>query len=197
MVLPQPTRMKIAPVLMAVLGMAGLAATGCVEHRTAVNPPLPAAPTPAGESATITQLIVGSKVTAEPHVPITEASPMPIDVPVSVWRRDSDGTLSRGDLRVTTARPWWQRFPADIVTDLTPIDFEIFASGNATFTPVQTFDRVALYAQAANDGYARREVAPKKPAKSEPKSETQSTPTRAPTSTPTDAATGSKVTPTP
>lgn len=201
MILPQPTRIKIAPTLVIVAAFAGLAATGCVEHRTAVNPPLPAAPAPAGESATITQLIVGSKVTDEPHVPITEASPMPIDVPVSVWRRDSDGTLSRGDLRVTTARPWWQRFPADIVTDLTPIDFEIFSSGTATFTPVQTFDRVALYAQAANDGYARREVAPKKPAKSEPKSEpkneTKSTPTRAPTSTPTDAATGSKVTPTP
>ena len=194
MVLPQPTRMKIAPVLVAALvGLAGLAAVGCVEHRTAVNPPLPAAPAPAGESATITQLIVGSKVSDEPKAPITEASPMPIDVPVTVWRRDSDGTLSRGDLRVTTARPWWQRFPADIVTDLTPIDFEIFASGTATFTPVETSDRAALYAQAASDGYARREITPKIPPKNEPKS----TPTSAPTGTPTGAATGSKVTPTP
>ena len=193
MVLPQPTRMKIAPALMAWLSLAGLAISGCVEHRTAVNPPLPAAPAPAGESATITQLIVGSKVSAEPKAPITEASPMPIDVPVTVWRRDSDGTLSRGDLRVTTARPWWQRFPADIVTDLTPIDFEIFASGTATFAPVATTDRAVLYAQAASDGYARREVTPK----ATPKSDPQNAPKSEPTVAPTGAATSSKVTPTP
>jgi hypothetical protein len=143
------------------LVLVGLAAVGCVEHRTAVNPPLPAAPPPAGESATITQLIAGAKVTDEPQAPVTEASPLPIDVPVSVWRRDSDGTLSRGEFRVTTARPWWQRFPADIVTDLTPIDGEVFASDTATFTEVATVDRNDLYAQAERDGYARREATPK------------------------------------
>jgi hypothetical protein len=184
MVLPQLTRLKMAPMLVTVLALASLAATGCVEHRTAVNPPLPASQAPAGEPTTVTHLIVGSQVVAGPTVPVTEASPMPIDVPVSVWRRDSDGTLHRGDLRVTTARPWWQRFPADIVTDLAPNDFEVFASGTPTFTPVPTFDRAALYAQAASDGYARRELAPK------------STPTSAPT-TGAAAGTTSKVTPTP
>jgi hypothetical protein len=158
---PHSTTSATVPAQLGLLVLVGLAAVGCVEHRTAVNPPLPAAPPPAGESATITQLIAGAKVTDEPQAPVTEASPLPIDVPVSVWRRDSDGTLSRGEFRVTTARPWWQRFPADIVTDLTPIDGEVFASDTATFTEVATVDRNDLYAQAERDGYARREATPK------------------------------------
>lgn len=157
MVPPQPTHIMTAPALLGLL----LWSVGCVEHRTAVNPPLPASPAPAGEPATITQLIAGARVMDEPRAPMTEASPLPIDVPVSVWRRDSDGTLNRGDLRVTTALPWWQRFPADIVSDLAPIDAQVFASGTVTFAPVATVDRTALFAQAERDGYARREAAPK------------------------------------
>jgi len=156
MVRAQPLHVMTGPALLVVLGLSA----GCVEHRTAVNPPLPAAPAAAGEPATITQLITGATVTDEPRVPITESSHLPIDVPVSVWRRDSDGTLNRGELRVTTALPWWQRFPADIVTDLAPIDAQVFASGTPTFTPVVTADRNELFAQAARDGYARRDVAP-------------------------------------
>ena len=93
---------------------------------------------------------------------MTEASPLPIDLPVSVWRRDSDGTLSRGELRVTTGLPWWQRFPADVVSDLAPIDAEVFASGTPTLTPVPLADRTRLFDQAARDGYAHRDPAPGK-----------------------------------
>ena len=114
---------------------------GCIEHRVAVSPPLPAAPAPAGEPAAITQMISGSKVVDEPNQPTTVSSPLPIDLPVSVWRRDSDGLLSRGEMRVTTALPWWQRFPADAFVDLAPYDAQIFASGTATLIPVPQVDR--------------------------------------------------------
>ena len=151
-------RVQSHPV-MASLSVLGLLLAGCVEHRTAVNPPLPAAPAPAGEPAAITQMIAGVKVINEPHQAETGASPLPIDLPVSVWRRDSDGTLSRGESRVTTARPWWQRFPVDAFTDLTPIDAEVFASGTATLTEVSAADRNVLFDQAARDGYAHSTAA--------------------------------------
>jgi hypothetical protein len=134
---------------------------GCIEHRVAVSPPLPAAPAPAGEPAAITQLISGSKVIDEPNQPTTASSPLPIDLPVSVWRRDSDGLLSRGEMRVTTALPWWQRFPVDAFVDLSPFDAEVFASGTATLTPVPKVDRARLFDQAAHDGYAHTVTAPK------------------------------------
>lgn len=132
-----------------------LVASGCVQHRTAISPPVPADPPPAGESATRTQLIAGSTIINEPHQPVTEHSSLPIDVPVSAWRRDGAGVISRGELRVTTALPWWQRFPADIVSDLLPIDAEVFASGSATLSPVAPVDTAQLFDQAARDGYAR------------------------------------------
>jgi hypothetical protein len=150
-------RPRPSPVL-AGLCVLGTLCGGCVEHRTAVNPPLPAAPAPAGEPAAVTQMISGAKVIEQPHQAVTDASPLPIDLPVTVWRRDSDGSLSRSDLRVTTALPWWQRFPADIVTDLTPIDGEVFASGTADLAPVPTADRRRLFEQAVRDGYAHGAV---------------------------------------
>lgn len=162
MVRPPPTGMISCLTVPVLLGMS-LLSGGCIAHRTAVNPPLPAAPPPPGEPAAITQLITGATVTSNPQAPITESSHLPIDVPVSVWRRDSDGIISRGELRVTTALPWWQRFPADFVTDLAPIEAEVFASGTATFTEVPNADRAVLFAQAERDGYARREAAPKNP----------------------------------
>ncbi len=154
--LPETACLPLPAWPLASLLMAGLlAASGCVQHRTAVSPPVPADPPPAGEAATRTQLIAGSAVINEPHQPVTEQSSLPIDVPVSAWRRDGAGVISRGDLRVTTALPWWQRFPADIVSDLLPIDAEVFASGTATLTPVAPINTDHLFEQAARDGYAR------------------------------------------
>lgn len=165
MVRPPTAHIRSAPAALVLLAVWGLGSGGCIEHRTAVNPPLPAAPPPAGEPAVITQLITGATVTDDPQAPITESSHLPIDVPVSVWRRDSEGIISRGELRVTTALPWWQRFPADFVSDLLPIDAQVFASGTATFTPVTAADRTVLFDQAARDGYARRDDATRTGAK--------------------------------
>jgi hypothetical protein len=154
----QPPLRKTAPALLGLLVLAAMSAVGCIEHRTTVHPPLPAAPPPAGEPAAITQLITGATITDDPTAPISESSHLPIDVPVSVWRRDSDGLISRGELRLTTDLPWWQRFPADVVSDLAPVEALVFASGTAAFTEVQPVDRTTLFAQAARDGYARREA---------------------------------------
>lgn len=159
---PQPHPVITGLTMTVMLLLPVLVTAGCVQHRTAVSPPLPAAPPPAGERAATTQLITGATVTNEPTQPVTGASPLPIDLPVSVWRRDSDGTLSRGELRVTTGLPWWQRFPADVISDLAPIDAEVFASGTATLTPVPAVDRTHLFDQATRDGFAHHDVAPGK-----------------------------------
>ena len=140
----------------ALLGMFVL--SGCIQHRVSVSPPVPAAPVPAGEDAVITQMISGSKVVDAPHELTVVSSPLPIDLPISVWRRDSDGLLSRGESRVTTGLPWWQRFPADIFTDLTPIDAEVFASGSSSLTPITLADQARLFDQAARDGYAHKAI---------------------------------------
>ncbi len=174
----QPPLRMTAPA--SLLMLMALTAVGCIEHRTTVHPPQPAAPPPAGEPAAITQLITGATITDDPTAPISESSHLPIDVPVSVWRRDSDGIISRGELRVTTGLPWWQRFPADVVSDLAPIEALVSASGTATFTQVQAVDRTALFAQAARDGYARNEA-----------------PSGATVTPGTKAAPGAKATPTP
>ena len=146
---------------LALLGM--LILSGCVQHRIVVSPPVPAPPAPIGEDQAITQMISGSKVVDAPHEQTVASSPLPIDLPISVWRRDSDGLLSRGESRVTTALPWWQRFPADIFTDLTPIDAEVFASGSTPLTPIPVADQARLFAQAARDGYAHQAVATPSP----------------------------------
>jgi hypothetical protein len=109
-------------------------------------------------------MIAGSRFQNEPDHPETFASPLPLDIPVSVYRRESNGTIARGELRITTALPWWQRFPADAFVDLTPIDATVDAVGMATLSPVETVDRKSLISQAERDGYARTSA----PAKSKP-----------------------------
>lgn len=141
--------------MICVVLFALLIAPGCIEHRAAVSPPLPADPPPAGEKPATTVLIAGSRFQNEPDHPETFSSALPLDIPVSVYRRESDGTIARGELRVTTGLPWWQRFPADAFVDLTPIDATVDAVGMATLTPVSLYDRAAFISQAERDGYAR------------------------------------------
>jgi hypothetical protein len=144
------------PVLDAALALMGsVVRVGGVEHRVAVTPPLPADPPPAGEEATGTTMIAGSRVVSEPRKAETAASPLPIDLPVSVWRRGSDGVIHRGEARITTPLPWWQRFPADIGADLLPIDAHVSVASMMTLAPVEPIDRQRLVQQAAQDGYAR------------------------------------------
>ena len=128
---------------------------GCIEHRVAVSPPLPADPPPAGETPATTVLIAGSRFQNEPDHPETFSSALPLDIPISVYRRESDGTITRGELRVTTELPWWQRFPVDAFVDLAPVDATVDAVGMATLSPVPLYDRAAFISQAERDGYAR------------------------------------------
>lgn len=131
------------------------ALSGCVEHRVAVSPPLSANPPPKGGDQATTTMITGSHFQNEPDHPKTFTSPLPLDVPVSVYRRDSDGSIARGELRVTTALPWWQRFPADFFVDLYPATASVDAVDMATLSPVEPVDRELLLQQAQRDGYAR------------------------------------------
>jgi len=44
--------------------------------------------------------------------------PLPTDLAITSWTTLGDGSLRRADAWVESPRPWWQRFPADFVTDL-------------------------------------------------------------------------------
>jgi hypothetical protein len=147
---------------MVVLLFVGLMTTGCIEHRTVISPPLPADPPATGETPAATVLMAGSRFQNEPNHPEVFTSPLPLDIPASVYRRESDGTIARGELRLTTDLRWWQRFPVDAFVDFAPFDATIDATDIATLTPVKPFDRVAFLKQATTDGYART-AAPIKP----------------------------------
>ena len=79
---------------------------------------------------------------------------LPVDLPVSAWRREADGTLLRCETRVTTPLPWWQRFPADAVSDLLPTTYAAAASTQVVLVPIPPFDEARFLAQARADGYA-------------------------------------------
>jgi hypothetical protein len=155
----QPRTLFISVVLLPLL-----LTVGCIEHRVTVKPPLPADPPPTGEDRATTVLIAGSRFRNEPTQPENFASPLPLDIPVSVYRRESDGSLARGEFRVITPLPWWQRFPADAVVDLSPIHATVDADGMPPLIPVIPFNRDQFIRQAERDGYARTAT----PAKSKP-----------------------------
>jgi hypothetical protein len=84
-----------------------------------------------------------------------------VDLPVTAWRRSAAGPLERADLRVQTALPWWQRFPADLVADLLPIDAAVGTGTAVTLVTVPRADLEAFIAHAERDGYAHRQGAAK------------------------------------
>jgi hypothetical protein len=81
----------------------------CIEHRVAVHPPTAAAPEPPGENKTHTFMIAGSRFQNDGTTPETFSSPLPLDIPVSAYRRQWDGSIERGEVRCKTPLTWWQR----------------------------------------------------------------------------------------
>jgi hypothetical protein len=122
-----------------------LAAGGCISHEARVTPP---------EGAPVSAA-VGTQVLDRFSAPIEERSPLPRSIPVTVWRQDEQGNLFRGDGLVETPLPWWQRFPADAVSDLViPRTMTAEATGSATLHPVPATDPDGLAAHARAAGYA-------------------------------------------
>ena len=125
--------------------------TGCIDHQARVEPPARDEP---GRPPTHTHIVSGSSFAVDPATTHLVHGSLPIDVPVTAWRREADGTLLRCETRVTTPLPWWQRFPADVVTDLWPSTFAATASTTVVLTPIPPFDEARFLAQARADGYA-------------------------------------------
>ena len=130
----------------AMLMLAGsLAATsGCVSHVARVD-----APADGGSAA------IGTTVHEDMPPQVEERGAQPREIPVSTWRRDDEGNILRGEGVVRTPTPWWQRFPADVVSDVL-IPTPVIASATVVVptAPIPASDPVALAERARRAGYA-------------------------------------------
>lgn len=130
----------------AVLMLAGLVAatSGCVSHVARID-----APADGGSAA------IGTTVHETMPPRVEERGAQPREIPISTWRRDDDGTLLRGEGVLRTPTPWWQRFPADVVSDvLIPTPMIASADLVVPTAPIPASDPVALAERARRAGYA-------------------------------------------
>jgi len=141
--------MRLLGILIMIVALAG-----CIEHRASVAPSAdPAAPFQPERRE-------GVAVAAEAALPLpvgwSATSAQPMERPVSAWFRAEDGRLYRAETVVVTARPWWQRFPADVATDLWPRTHVIAHTATLAFVPVSRQDDQRLTAAARAAGFATR-----------------------------------------
>lgn len=138
----RPRRLVVA--LLAGLGWAG----GCVQHEVRIVPEpavAPAAPAP--------RALVDDAVLAAWEAPVRHRGGLPIETRYSAYRL-ADGKLWREDRTVSTPLPWWQAFPADIVTDLLwPGTLRVRAEATVTLREVPHLSRRDLDELAARYGY--------------------------------------------
>jgi hypothetical protein len=87
----------------------------------------------------------------------TVSDPLPIDLALTAWTYAPDGRFRRVELLLPTPRPWWQRFPADLVTDLCWPD-TLVVSRTAVAAPLLIAPRTAadLDAESARWGFGGR-----------------------------------------
>ncbi len=125
--------------------LAPLLLSGCVSHRAGVDPA-----TPPAEG-----IVLGASVRPGPTTELV-SSPLPTEVPVTLWRRDAEGNLFRSDAILRTPTPWWQRFPSDVVTDaLLPGTYLVTAQHTPQWTPAGVGSTAGLEDRARAAGYAR------------------------------------------
>ncbi len=121
-----------------------LAAPSCVSHVARVH----AAPND-GSAA------IGTRVHAEQPPLVEDSGAQPREIPISTWRRDDDGNVLRGEGLLRTPTPWWQRFPADVVSDvLWPTTLVAEADLALPPTSIPASDPAALAERARRAGYA-------------------------------------------
>lgn len=139
-------RLPISVPLRAVALLAlALLTIGCVTHRASVSPA-----TPAAEG-----MVLGPRVLPGDATDVI-TSPLPTEVPVTLWRRDADGALFRSDAILRTPTPWWQRFPSDVVTDaLLPGTYTVAVQHEPVWTPAGGTSTEGLEERARAAGYAR------------------------------------------
>ncbi len=112
-------------------------------------------------------MITVTRIAVDPPA-TTATSMLPIDLPVSAWRREADGSLARCETRVQTPLAWWQRFPADAVSDLLPWTWTAAADGEVRLAVVPASAEADLLSSARRDGYAHAPVPPAAPEKPAP-----------------------------
>ncbi|MBA3686712.1 MAG: hypothetical protein H0W72_15930 [Planctomycetes bacterium] len=126
-----------------VLSLSILLFGGCISHVARIDSP----------STPPVQGVIGVSYLAPVPDVTQRAGPLPQDVPVSAWLIEDDG-LSRFEGRCRTPLPWWQRFPADLVSDLLPGTYVSMATLTIAPTAVAPADPQALAAAAHAAGYA-------------------------------------------
>lgn len=153
---------KTAAALMTV----SLTLCGCLTHEARIVVPSEAAQVnQPGQAIEITEgrTVIGSETYVSPPGPPPNSvrrGPLPQDLCVTAWRRDAEGVISRGDARVLTALPWWQRFPFDMATDFAPADLVVRADATLAIAPVSVHTRKQLDSEAAAAGYASTSLLP-------------------------------------
>lgn len=132
------------------LAAATLSTGGCIQHRAAIDPD------PEQPASTVVEVRGAHPTLAEP---IARTDPLPLELRASAVRRDADGAIWRDEIGVTTPLPWWQRFPADIVTDLfVPRTFIVEARATIDTRRVEPIDAETLFQLASEHGYAGGQV---------------------------------------
>lgn len=135
-----------------------LSGGGCVSHVAQVRTvPQDRPPTSSGlhSDPPAQSAAIGTKVYAVQPPLVEERGAQPREIPISTWRRDDDGNVQRGEGVLRTPTPWWQRFPADVVSDvLWPATLVAEADLALPPTAVPASDPAALAERARSAGYA-------------------------------------------
>lgn len=148
-------RHALTPVLL----LLALGGAGCVSHVARVRTVEPdrqdTLSSPPPVSPPIQSAAIGSQVhTVQPPL-VEERGAQPREIPVSTWRRDDEGNVQRGEAVLRTSTPWWQRFPADVVSDvLWPATLVVEADLELAPVPLPVSDPAALAERARQAGYA-------------------------------------------
>ncbi|GEM_PF-2734199 len=136
-----------------------LALSGCDTHEARIQPP-PSDPGSGADDGTFTLSLIGATILKDPLAENVSRSPLPLEVPVTCLRRTADGALSRCDGDALTPLSWWQRFPADLISDPLPWTFTSEAWMAIVLQPVPVTDIAQLVIQARRDGYADADAHP-------------------------------------
>lgn len=138
--------MPLPPVRALIVGLLPFV-TGCIVHEARVLGP---------EAHTARSgALAGSTVVHPFKGKVSRESPFAAEMPTTIWIRQPDGTILRADTEPRTPLPWWQRFPADIGTDLLwPWEIRVVDVHRVSPAPIAGWDPDALTARARAFGYA-------------------------------------------
>lgn len=84
----------------------------------------------------------------------TFSSALPTETQVDAWFRDSEGHIHRAHVHLNSPKPWWQRFPADILSDLLcPGQLQVTAKATLIMQEASSYSKASLDRLAEIYGY--------------------------------------------